>query len=207
MSGKRSRSHNRATAVAAKNKKPVTNLDDEQREDPVDGRKKRAVVPLAKDADQVLRKCRALRDQLRSESNSNEDNEDDDDASFKSSSTSDDDLLLGRSSAVAKAPAAAALVALPEELSSKDIVEVSELSSGQVLEGMETIALRVAHQVLNKQGFTLDIPSRAASNQIYVKEWDRIVLGSKRSTRSFLNVKESRKSAITLRVMQLLHAV
>ena len=49
--------------------------------------------------------------------------------------------------------------------------------------------------------------SRAASNQIYIKEWDRIVLGAKRTGRNFMNVRESRKSAITLRVMQLLHAV
>jgi hypothetical protein len=220
MSGKRSRSQNRATnkaaaassafsksAATSKKKQTVTNLDDEQREDPVDGRKKRATVPLAKDADLVLRKCRELRDQLRNEDESNDD-EEDDRSTNSSGCTSDDDLsfLLDRSSAVARKPPAA-VAALPEDVSSKDIVEVSELSSAQVLEGMETIALRVAHQVLNKQGFSLDIPSRAASNQIYVKEWDRIVLGSKRSTRSFLNVKESRKSAITLRVMQLLHAV
>ena len=31
--------------------------------------------------------------------------------------------------------------------------------------------------------------ARAASNQIYVPELDRIVLGDKRGTRSFLNVK------------------
>jgi hypothetical protein len=215
MSGKRSRPQNRATAAASAaasaksaNKKAVTNLDDEQREDPTDGRKKRATVPLAKDADQVLRKCRELRDQLRNESNDDDDGDDDDAASSKSTSTSDDDpLLLNRSSAVARKAPTAVAAALPEGVSSKDIVEVAELSSAKVLEGMETIALRVAHQVLNKQGFSLDIPSRAASNQIYIKEWDRIVLGSKRSTRSFLNVKESRKSAITLRVMQLLHAV
>ena len=60
---------------------------------------------------------------------------------------------------------------------------------------------------LSKQGFQLDIPSRAASNQIYVPELDRIVLGDKRGTRSFLNAKESRKAAITTRVLQLLHAV
>lgn len=96
--------------------------------------------------------------------------------------------------------------ALPEDIP-KDIVEVAELSGTQVLEGMEAIALNIAKQVLDKKGFNLDIPSRAASNQIYVKEWDRIVLGGKRSTRTFLNVKESRKSAITLRVMQLLHQV
>ncbi|KAL3922180.1 MAG: hypothetical protein SGARI_006513 [Bacillariaceae sp.] len=81
------------------------------------------------------------------------------------------------------------------------------MSATEVLEGIEGIALKITHQVLSKQGFSLDIPSRAASNQIYVKEWDRIVLGSKRTGRSFVNVRESRKSAITLRVMQLLHAV
>ena len=31
--------------------------------------------------------------------------------------------------------------------------------------------------------------ARAASNQIYIPELDRIVLGDKRGTRSFLNVK------------------
>ena len=95
---------------------------------------------------------------------------------------------------------------IPEGVPS-DIVEVAELPSTQVLEGMETIALNIANQVLQKQGLSMEIPSRASTNQIYVKEWDRIVLGGKRSTRSFLNVKESRKSAITLRVLQLLHAV
>jgi len=72
---------------------------------------------------------------------------------------------------------------------------------------METIAKNIANQVLSKKGFNIDIPSRASTNQIYVQEWDRIVLGGKRSTRSFLNVKESRKTAITLRVLQLVHAV
>ena len=96
--------------------------------------------------------------------------------------------------------------ALPDGIPS-DIVEVADLPATQVLEGMETIAMNIANQVLSKQGFNLDIPSRASTNQIYVKEWDRIVLGGKRSTRSFLNVKESRKTAITLRVMQLVHAV
>ena len=67
--------------------------------------------------------------------------------------------------------------------------------------------MNIADQVLSKRGFTINIPSRASTNQIYVKEWDRIVLGGKRSTRSFLNVKESRKTAITLRVLQLVHAV
>lgn len=131
----------------------------------------RRTVPLANDADQVLKKCRQLRDAL----------------NLSSSHASGNRVL-------------------PNGIPS-DIVEVDELPATHVLEGMEKIALDITHQVLNKQGFSLDIPSRAATNQLYVKEWDRIVLGGKRATRSFLNVKESRKSAITLRVLQLLHAV
>jgi meiotic recombination protein SPO11 len=88
-----------------------------------------------------------------------------------------------------------------------NIVEVADLSATYVLEGIESIAVNIANQVLTKKGFSFDIPSRASTNQIYVKEWDRIVLGGKRMTRSFLNVKESRKTAITMRVMQLVHSV
>lgn len=57
------------------------------------------------------------------------------------------------------------------------------------MDGMEAIALQIAQQVMEKQGFQLEIPSRAASNQVYIAEWDRIVLGNKTGTRSFLNVK------------------
>ena len=78
---------------------------------------------------------------------------------------------------------------LPESVKSQEIVEVAELSATEVLEGIEGVALHIAKQVLAKQGFTLDVPSRSASNQIYVKEWDRIVLGGKRLTRNFMNVR------------------
>ena len=138
--------------------------------------RKRAPVKLAKDADQVLAKCRQLKAKLRAKKEAAKEKSDSDDSDAKAS--------------------------IP-----KDIVEVDELSATEVLEGIESIAMKITQQVLAKQGFSLDIPSRAASNQIYVKEWDRIVLGSKRTGRSFINVRESRKSAITLRVMQLLHAV
>ena len=141
------------------------------------GKKKRAVVPLAKDADEVLRKCRKLKQELEQKAELRQEEEHD------------------------GVPAP-----LPEGVPS-DILEVAELDAPQVLEAMECIALGIAKQVLNKQGFSMEVPSRASSNQIYVKEWDRIVLGGKKSTRSFLNVKEARKSAITLRVFQLLHAV
>lgn len=74
----------------------------------------------------------------------------------------------------------------------QNILEVADLSVNHVVEGMEAIAIKVAKQVLSNRGFTLEVPSRAASNQIYIKEWDRIVLGEKRSTRHFLNVKVRR---------------
>ena len=128
----------------------------------------------------MLRKCRRLRDELRSKAAK--------------------DTFEGIPSEIGMAKI------LPDGVPS-DIVEVADLTVTQVLDGMEFIAVNIANQVLTNKGFSLDIPSRASTNQIYVKEWDRIVLGGKRSTRSFLNVKESRKTAITMRAMQLLHTV
>jgi meiotic recombination protein SPO11 len=80
---------------------------------------------------------------------------------------------------------------LPDSVKSQEIVEVSELSATEVMEGIEGVALNIARQVLAKKGFTLDVPSRSSTNQVYIKEWDRIVLGGKRSTRNFLNVRVS----------------
>ena len=87
------------------------------------------------------------------------------------------------------------------------IIEVAEMSSTEVVEGIEGLAVKIARQILAKKGFSLDIPSRSATNQIYVPELDRIVLGTKRGTRSYLSVKETRKAAITTRVLHLLHTV
>lgn len=109
---------------------------------------------------------------------------------------------LRRSTSTVTATSKAAAVIPP------DIIQVQDAAAPIVLDAMERIAMTISNQVLKKRGFGLDIPSRAASNQVYLPApWDRIVLGPKRSTRSFLNVKESRKAAITLRVLQLIHAV
>ena len=116
------------------------------------------------------------------------------------------------------------------------VVEVVEMNTTEVMEGIENVAISIARQIMYNNnyttqkydggitggsersggaigggggggGFQLDIPSRASSNQIYIPELDRIVLGNKLGTRTFLNVKEARKTAITTRVLQLLHAV
>eukprot|EP00521_Asterionellopsis_glacialis_P008176 CAMPEP_0195284510 /NCGR_PEP_ID=MMETSP0707-20130614/2687_1 /TAXON_ID=33640 /ORGANISM="Asterionellopsis glacialis, Strain CCMP134" /LENGTH=422 /DNA_ID=CAMNT_0040343865 /DNA_START=138 /DNA_END=1403 /DNA_ORIENTATION=+ len=131
--------------------------------------KKKKTYALAKDADKVLQKCRKLRQQLVKKAEQKQNRLEHDD----SGSDLDDHLLE-----------------IPEGIP-PNILEVVEMRELAVIENMETVALRVATQILSKQGFSLEIPSRAASNQIYVKEWDRIVLGDKRGTRSFLNVKES----------------
>lgn len=105
----------------------------------------------------------------------------------------DSDLVLNKcrqlKTALREKDAAAAAQAFPESVKSEDIVEVAELSATEVLEGIEGVALRIAQQVLAKKGFALDVPSRSATNQVYVKEWDRIVLGGKRLTRNFMNVR------------------
>jgi hypothetical protein len=201
------------------------------------GKKKREIVQLAFDADIVLAQCRALKAQLRKKkeeaatataaavaaatvrtipkSNTvvqrrGRSKVDDDDVDFAGSSSENDadDLRNNMSPKKTKNAGTAITTVSPfsDEIPS-DIVEVDELSTTEVLEGIEGIALTITQQVLARKGFSMEVPSRAGTNQIYVKEWDRIVLGGKKTTRNFMNVRESRKSAITLRVMQLLHAV
>ncbi|KAL7519876.1 hypothetical protein ACHAWX_006101 [Stephanocyclus meneghinianus] len=179
---------------------------------------KRRQVKLADDADQVLNKCRELRDTLRRKSSSLPAgaSSDEDDAVWKMENNSDGDGEKGgaktggtKTKRIRLSELKRASTSTVTELDGKKstIVEVAEMNSTQVVEGIENVAVKIARQVLAKQGFQLEIPSRAASNQIYVPELDRIVLGDKTGTRSFLNVKESRKAAITTRVLQLLHAV
>ena len=96
---------------------------------------------------------------------------------------------------------------LEKSLSSTDIIEVKNLSNSAVQEKVESIALNIAEQVLTMKGFTFKVPSRSALNQHYVSSLDRIVLGNNLSSRNFVSVGQSRKTAITTRVMQLIHTI
>lgn len=168
---------------------------------------------LADDVDEVLGPVRRLRDEMRrkAKEEAEEDgvgaafnlkDDDSDDESYQ-----EDGKLPAASSGTSIKKRRVGEVKSIKSVDASDIVEVAEMSSTEVLEGIEAVAVKIMHQVLNKQGFTMEIPSRAASNQVYVPELDRIVLGNKRGTRSFLSVKEARKSAITTRVLQLIHSV
>lgn len=211
---------------------------------------KRRIVNLADDADEVLAQCRKLRDDLRRKTKQTNDGDDDDPSEDEWGPDDEHDGKgKGKGGGKKKKTSGAAAVktdvdaeegdskkAKTQQLSlselksmsaggRKSIVEVVEMNSTEVMEGIENVAVTIAHQVLARQGFQLDIPcelvifltirscesiivvplpphddvqadppsssrtARAASNQIYVPELDRIVLGDKRGTRSFLNVK------------------
>jgi meiotic recombination protein SPO11 len=145
---------------------------------------KRKQVQLADDADLVLAKCRELRDDLRRQSAKKDDESDYADAS----ASEEDETTLATLSLPNKKARVGETKPLAS-LKSQKIVEVTEMNTTEVMEGIEHVAINIAKQVLGKRGFQLEIPSRASSNQIYVPELDRIVLGDKRGTRSFLNVK------------------
>jgi hypothetical protein len=111
-------------------------------------------VKLADDADEVLAKCRSLRDALRMKASLTGDNDDD---------VSDDEWGIDEEEADAKKEAARKVdgsktqqIRLSDLKSGttadgKAIVEVVEMNTTQVMEGIENVAVKIAKQVLAKQ--------------------------------------------------------
>ncbi|KAI9071191.1 hypothetical protein K1719_046853 [Acacia pycnantha] len=83
--------------------------------------------------------------------------------------------------------------------------EVSDLSLSSVQSTIESLVLSITRSILSGQGFSFEVPSRSAANQLYVPELDRIVLKDKTSLRPFANMSTVRKTAITARIVQLIH--
>ncbi|CAM8958100.1 hypothetical protein QQ045_017821 [Rhodiola kirilowii] len=83
--------------------------------------------------------------------------------------------------------------------------EVADLSLDSVQAKIESLSIEIAKSILAGNGFSFQVPSRAATNQLYVPELDRIVLKDKMSSRPYANVATVRKAAITARIMQLIH--
>ena len=114
---------------------------------------KRRAVTLAKDADAVLTKCRQLRDSLRKKSEAASDDE-------EWGISSEDEIKPEVVEEVKKKGAAKtqriSLAELKRATSGdvgemKTIVEVAEMNSTQVVEGIENVAVKIARQVLDKQ--------------------------------------------------------
>lgn len=160
----------------------------------------RPTVKLADDADVVLAPCRKLREELKKKKMKNS-------IKVESSKLCPNEISDTTFQDHKDKIKLTKIKSLPEDRNIHGIVEVSEMSSIEVVEKIESIAIDIAKQVFRKRGFSMEIPSRTASNQLYIPNLDRIVLGEKRGLRSFLNAKEARKSAITTRVLQLIHSV
>lgn len=83
--------------------------------------------------------------------------------------------------------------------------EVADLSLSSVQTAIETVIVQIARSILAGDGFSFSVPSRAASNQLYVPELDRIVLKDKSTLRPFASVSSVRKTTITTRILALIH--
>lgn len=83
--------------------------------------------------------------------------------------------------------------------------EVVDKNADSVLDEVESAIYQVAQQILNGEGFSYGIPSRAKGNQMYIPELDRIVLKDSKSQRPFASTSTCRKAVITTRILQLIH--
>ncbi|KAF9597905.1 hypothetical protein IFM89_022266 [Coptis chinensis] len=83
--------------------------------------------------------------------------------------------------------------------------EVTDLDLSSVQQEIEKIVFQITKQILSGSGFSFEVPTRGSANQLYVPELDRIVLKSKNSTRPYANVSTVRKTAVTTRILQLVH--
>lgn len=83
--------------------------------------------------------------------------------------------------------------------------EVADLSPESVVSEIENCILSVAKSIMLGHGYGFHVPSRSGANQLYVPELDRIVLKDKSSLREFANSSSVRKTAITTRILQLIH--
>ena len=83
--------------------------------------------------------------------------------------------------------------------------EVLDMNSDAVRAEVERMMIDIAHSILAGDGFSYMVPSRSSGNQLYVPELDRMVLKDRVAEREFASKKNARKSAITTRVLQLVH--
>lgn len=106
-----------------------------------------------------------------------------------------------------KGSAATRVDSLSADLSMSGITEAKDLDPEEVSHRLEELVVDIASQIIRTNTFELTIPNRSSSNQRYLEDVDRIVLGDKTSKRLFLNTAHVRKAAITTRVIELVHEV
>mmetsp|Transcript_14114 Transcript_14114/g.42068 ORF Transcript_14114/g.42068 Transcript_14114/m.42068 type:complete len:406 (-) Transcript_14114:20-1237(-) len=100
--------------------------------------------------------------------------------------------------------------AAPRDASAVDLSGmrvVQDMPGEDVALAIEELFVACAESILAGKSYKFDVPSRAAGNQQYIPELDRIVLKDNTSERSFANVGQVRKTAIMTRVLSLVHEV
>ncbi len=92
-----------------------------------------------------------------------------------------------------------------EDLGMQGVLEVKSMDESNVRAVIERIITDTVRSIINGQGFSYNVPSRAAKNQEYVKELDRIVLRDATSERVFASLSSVRKTTISTRILQLVY--
>lgn len=70
--------------------------------------------------------------------------------------------------------------------------------AASVLDEIEATIYKVALSIIDGEGFSYDVPSRAKGNQTYVEEIDRIVLKEAISRRPFASTQTCRYHASSM---------
>ena len=94
-------------------------------------------------------------------------------------------------------------IKLPDNIIVKKEVDI--MDEDLVRANIEKFAIQIIYEILHHKTFNLHIPSRSSTNQYYVEELDRIVLKDQIKKRNFNNIRENRKSVITIRIVQLIY--
>jgi len=131
-------------------------------------------------------------------------------AASKSSKGDDVEKVLKPLRALRKkmgGPSKASTSSSPSVVGMSDVYEVKDLPISEVSDNLEALVISIVKQVLNDGSFELTVPNRGLSNQKYIESIDRNVLGDKVSKRLFLSTNHVRKTAITTRVIELVHEV
>jgi len=90
---------------------------------------------------------------------------------------------------------------------SDEFREVEDRDGSEIAAAIEQVMIAAARSILRGDGFEYTLPSRGATDQVYLDELDRIVLKNKTTQASFASVSSVRKVTILTRVMQLVHGV
>jgi len=89
----------------------------------------------------------------------------------------------------------------------KSTRQVEERDEDGVRKEIELIMIELVRMIMNDEGMHFRVPSRSASNQMYVPELDRIVLKSSSSVRELAHPMNARKVAITSRILQIIYEI